>query len=110
MYPYQNSPQFAWGHWNGHGITNLRVNGNARRGFGHKDNAYSASFYGPGNARHSMTGLAADQANWGTAGGAVSQGSASEFNDQCRNANANYKEGQQIAGGLNLITILPYQN
>jgi len=110
LYPYQNSPQFAWGHWNGHGITNLRVNGNARRGFGHKDNTYSASFYGPGNARHSMTGLAADQANWGTAGGAVSQGSASEFNDQCQRANSNYKEGQQIANGLNLITIRPYQN
>ena len=56
-----------------------------------------------------MTGLAADQANWGTAGGAVSQGSNTEFNDQLARANANYKEGSQIANGLNLIVVRPAQ-
>ena len=35
---------------------------------------------------------------------------ASEFNDQLRNANNNFAEGQAIAPGLNLITIRPYQN
>ena len=109
-YPYQNSPQFAWGQWNGHGITQLKCNGNARRGFGSSQNTYIAEFYGPGNQRHSMTGLAANQANWGTAGGAVAQGSNSEFNDQLARANANYKEGEVIAPGLNLVTVRPYQN
>ncbi len=109
-YPYQNSPQFAWGRWNGHGVTQLGCNANSRRGFGHKDNMYIAQFFGPGNQRHSMTGFAANEANWGTAGGAIAQGSASEFNDQLRSANNNYKEGQSIAPGLNLITIRPYQN
>ena len=71
---------------------------------------YIAQFFGPGNQRHSMTGLAANEANWGTAGGAIAQGSASEFNDQLRNANNNFAEGQSIAPGLNLITIRPYQN
>ena len=109
-YPYQNSPQFAWGQWNGHGITQLKCNGNSRRGFGVSNNSYIAEFYGPGNQRHSMTGLAANQVNWGTAGGAVAQGSNTEFNDQLARANANYREGEAIAPGLNLITIRPYQN
>ncbi len=109
-YPYQNSPQFAWGRYNGHGVTNLRVTGAARVGFGHANNRYTAEFYGPGSSRHSMTGLAKNEANWGTAGGAVAQGSNSEFNDQCGRANANYREGQAIAPGLNLITVRPYQN
>ncbi|MDP7012206.1 MAG: type II secretion system protein [Verrucomicrobiota bacterium] len=108
-YPYQNSPQFAWGHWNGHGVTQLGCSEASRRGFAHKDNVYNAKFYGPGDQHHSMTGLAADEANWGTAGGGVAQGTASEFNDQLRSANSNYKEGQSIAPGLNLITIRPYQ-
>jgi prepilin-type N-terminal cleavage/methylation domain-containing protein len=109
-YPFQNSPQFAWGQWNGHGVTNLKVNAEARKGFGHSQNIYIAEFYGPGSQRHSMTGLSTNQANWGTAGGAVAQGSDTEFNDQLARANANYKEGEAIAPGLNLITIRPYQN
>ena len=56
-----------------------------------------------------MTGLATNEANWGTAGGSVSQGSESEFNDQLQRANANYKEGQAIAPGLNLLIIRPAQ-
>ena len=109
-YPYQNSPQFYWGSATGHGVTQLGCNANSRRGFGHKDNMYIAQFFGPGNQRHSMTGFAANEANWGTAGGAIAQGSASEFNDQLRSANSGFREGQSIAPGLNLITIRPYQN
>jgi hypothetical protein len=56
-----------------------------------------------------MTGLAKDEGNWGTAGGAVYQGAASEFNDQLARANANYKEGTAIAPGLNIIVIRPAQ-
>ena len=56
-----------------------------------------------------MTGLAKDEGNWGTAGGAVAQGTASEYNDQLARANANYKEGQATAPGLNLIVIRPAQ-
>ena len=56
-----------------------------------------------------MTGLATNEANWGTAGGAVQQGSESEFNDQLQRANANYQEGSAVAPGLNLIVIRPAQ-
>ena len=109
-YPYYvNCPQFAWGNYNSHGVTCLKVTGAARRGFGDQRNVYSAEFYGPGSARHSMTGLAKDQGNWSTAGGAVYQGAASEFNDQLARANANYKEGSATAPGLNIIVIRPAQ-
>jgi hypothetical protein len=104
LYPYANAPQFAWGHWNGHGITNLRTRGNPRN-----TRTYQAQFYGPGNQRHSMTGLATGQANWVMMGGAGAQGSDSEFNDQLRRANDNFKEGDAISPGLNLITIRPAQ-
>ena len=56
-----------------------------------------------------MTGLAKDEANWGTAGGAVAQGSASEYNDQLSRANASYKEGVAVAPGLNLTVVRPAQ-
>ena len=99
LYPFQDTPQFAWGSYQSHGITNLRtVNG-----------AYSSSFYGPGHVNFSMTGLAADQGNWVTGGGAAVQGSASEFDDQLRRANDNFKEGDAIAPGLNLIHVRPAQ-
>ena len=109
-YPfYTGCPQFAWGAYNSHGVTHVGAGNQSRRGFGDSRNVYATQFYGPGNQRHSMTGLAADQANWGTAGGAVAQGSAAEFNDQLARANANYKEGQAVAPGLNLIVIRPAQ-
>ena len=57
-----------------------------------------------------MTGLATGQANWVMMGGAGAQGSDSEFNDQLRRANDNFKEGDAIATGLNLITIRPAGN
>jgi prepilin-type N-terminal cleavage/methylation domain-containing protein len=109
-YPYyENCPQFAWGNYRSHGVTHIGAGNQSRRGFGDPRNVYATQVYGPGNQTFSMTGLAKDEANWGTAGGAVSQGSASEFNDQLARANANYKEGQAIALGLNLIVIRPAQ-
>ena len=105
LYPYANAPQFAWGHWNGHGITNLRTTGNPRN-----TQTYQARFYGPGNQRFSMTGLATGEANWVLMGGSAAQGNDSEFNDQLRRANDNFKEGDAIASGLNLITIRPAGN
>jgi prepilin-type N-terminal cleavage/methylation domain-containing protein len=98
-YPAGDYPQYYWGHYQSHGVTNLKtVNG-----------AYASSFYGPGNQNFSMTGLAADQGNWVMAGGASVQGSASEFDDQLRRANDNFSEGDAIAPGLNLIIIRPAQ-
>ena len=105
LYPMNNQPQFYWGQWNGHGITNFRTRGNER-----SPNTFQAQFYGPGNQRHSMTGLDTGQANWVTMGGAAAQGSDSEFNDQLRRANDNFKEGDAIATGLNLIVIRPAGN
>jgi prepilin-type N-terminal cleavage/methylation domain-containing protein len=111
LYPYANSPQFYWGHWNGHGITNFRTKGNpGNANNGANPQTFQAQFYGPGNQRHSMTGLATGQANWVTMGGAAAQGSDSEFNDQLRRANDNFKEGDAIATGLNLIVIRPAGN
>jgi prepilin-type N-terminal cleavage/methylation domain-containing protein len=107
MYPAGDEfPQYYWGHWNGHGITNLRVSG-ARRG--NWNFTPTATFFGPGSQAFSMTGLAKDQANWGTAGGAVAQGSASEFNDQLMRAGDNFAEGNAVAPGLNLTVIRPAQ-
>ena len=109
-YPYHaGCPQFAWGAYNSHGVTQTGSTGASRRGFGDQRNVYNTSFYGPGSQRYSMTGLAKDQGNWGTAGGAVAQGSASEYNDQLARANGNYKEGVATAPGLNLIVIRPAQ-
>ena len=56
-----------------------------------------------------MTGLAAGEGNWGTAGGAVAQGSESEFNDQLMRAGDNFTEGNAVAPGLNLMVIRPAQ-
>ncbi len=119
MYPAGDEfPQYYWGHWNGHGITNIRVS-NARRQRIITENGRqvrkdwlftpAAKFFGPGSAAFSMTGLAKDEANWGTAGGAVSQGTASEFNDQLMRAGDNFAEGNAVAPGLNLTVIRPAQ-
>jgi len=50
-------------------------------------------FYGPGSAQYSMTGLGKDEGNWVTGGGAVAQGSASEFNDQLVMSDKTFNEG-----------------
>ena len=99
-------PQYYWGHWNGHGVTGLRWTDTQR---GNWNFTPAAKFFGPGSQAFSMTGLAAGEANWGTAGGAVAQGSESEFNDQLMRACDNFTEGNAIAPGLNLITIRPAQ-
>ena len=73
---------------------------------------YAAEFHGEDgdeDPKHSMTGLAANQANWGLAGGSVSQGSSSEFNDQLRRAQDNFREGNAVAPGLNLTVLRPQQ-
>ena len=107
MYPAGDDfPQYYWGHWNGHGISSIRVSG-ARRG--NWNFTPAARFFGPGSQAFSMTGLAKDEANWGTAGGAVAQGSASEFNDQLMRAGDTFAEGNAVAPGLNLIVVRPAQ-
>jgi prepilin-type N-terminal cleavage/methylation domain-containing protein len=103
-YPYQNAPQFYWGHYQSHGISNLRTRGNPR-----SPNTFQAQFYGPGNRNFSMTGLDTGEANWVMMGGAAAQGSDSEFNDQLRRANDNFKEGDAISPGLCLVVIRPAQ-
>ena len=90
-----------WVHWNNFG--------------GHKSHLtlsglnHNNVFYGPGSAQYSMTGLAADQGNWLTGGGAVSQGSSSEFNDQLRKADKNYNEGTAMGTRPNLTILRPWQ-
>ena len=76
-------------------------------GAGAKD--FDSSFYGPGNQRHSMTGLETDSANWALSGGASVQGTASEFNDQLRQAADGQAEGDSISRGLNLTVLRPQQ-
>jgi len=93
--------QYWWGSYRSHGTAQLRTASNG--------NVFSASFFGPGSQAFSMTGLAKDEANWGTAGGAVAQGSASEFNDQLNRAKDNHTEGNSVAPGLNLIVVRPAQ-
>ncbi len=107
-------PQYYWGHWNGHGVTGLRWNNTRRQrtvdGRRADWNFTPASkFFGPGSQAFSMTGLAAGEGNWGTAGGAVAQGSESEFNDQLMRAGDNFAEGNAVAPGLNLMVIRPAQ-
>ena len=69
---------------------------------------FDSSFYGPGNQRHSMTGLETDSANWTLSGGATGQGTASEFNDQLRQAADGQSEGDSISNGLNLTVLRPH--
>jgi len=73
-------------------------------------NNHTVRFYGPGSMRYSMTGLAADQANWVTGGGAVQQGSASEFNDQLSQADRTFNEGVAATTAPCLTILRPYQN
>ena len=102
MFPAgDNFPMFQWGSYRSHGTAQIRTASNG--------NVFNASFFGPGSQAFSMTGLAKDEANWGTAGGSVAQGSASEFNDQLNRARDNHVEGNSVAPGLNLMVIRPAQ-
>ena len=67
------------------------------------------SYYGPGSAQYSMTGLGADQGNWVTGGGAVVQGSSSELNDQLKRANDVFAEGSAVTTMSSLVILRPYQ-
>ena len=48
---------------------------------GWRGNRPDANFYGPGSQSYSMTGLAKDEGNWITSGGATAQGSNTKLND-----------------------------
>ncbi len=73
-------------------------------------NNHQTRFYGPGSVRNSMTGLAADQANWVTGGGAVAQGSNTEFDDQLKMADRTFNEGVAATTAPCLTILRPYQN
>jgi hypothetical protein len=92
-------------HWNHYWGYQAHMQGSGRD----KGARFSTSFYGPGSQAHSMTGLAADQANWVLAGGSGVQGSAAEFNDQLDRAADIRAEGDCIANGLNLTIMRPHQ-
>ena len=96
---YANEDRAWWAYWGYQ--ANIRTTGQ-----GVKD--FDSSFYGPGNQRHSMTGLDTDQANWVSSGGGSGQGSASEFNDQLRQAADGQEEGDSISPGLNLTVLRPH--
>ena len=73
---------------------------------------FAAEFHGEDgdeDPKHTMEGLPGGEANWVTAYGSVSQGSSSGFNHQLRLAEANFREGQAIAPGLNLTVLRPQQ-
>jgi len=86
-----------WRGWNGHGVQQIKNNGKV----------HTSAFFGPGNKNFSMTGLAKNEANWGVAGGAVAQGSNTEFDDQLNRARDNFLEGHATAPGLCLYIIRP---
>ena len=73
-------------------------------------NNHRTQFYGPGSMANSMTGLAKDQANWVTGGGAVSQGSNTEFDDQLKMADRTFNEGVAATTAPCLTILRPYQN
>ena len=50
------------------------------------------NFYGPGSAQYSMPGLAKDQGNWITAGGAAAQGSNTDLNDALYGAQGKFAD------------------
>ena len=67
------------------------------------------SFYGSGSVQYSMTGYGPDQSNWVTGGGAVVQGSSSEFNDQLKRANDVFDQGSAVTSLPSLVILRPYQ-
>ena len=73
-------------------------------------NNHTVQFYGPGSMAHSMTGLAKDEGNWVTGGGATAQGAASEFNDQLTMADRTFNEGTAATTAPALHVLRPYAN
>jgi len=68
------------------------------------------TFFGPGSKKFSLTGLAVDEANWVTGGGAVKQGTTSDMRDQLISASKTFNEGVSVEDGLSLLTLRPYQD
>ena len=69
-------------------------------------------FYGPSDladANYSMNGIAKNEANWVTGGGAVTQGSDAEFNDQLAMCCKTFQQGSAVTGMPNLTIMRPYQ-
>ena len=67
------------------------------------------SFYGPGSQKLSMTGLGRDQGNWVTGGGAIMQGSGSDFDIQLERSNDNFSQGSAVTEEPSLTILRPYQ-
>ncbi len=73
---------------------------------------YAAQFHGEDgdeNPQHTMAGMPAEEANWGTSDGAVRMGREMEFNDQLSRAQDSFREGNAVAPGLNLTVLRPQQ-
>ena len=82
---------------------------------GNANGTPDANFYGPGSARHSMTGLAKDEGNWITSGGAAAQGSNSELNDELQAGITKFRDPVADHGSATtslpcLTVIQPYAN
>jgi len=97
LFPSYRRQLDDWRGWNGHGLQMIKTNGST----------HTSKFFGPGSKNFSMTGLAKNEANWGIAGGAVAQGSNTEFDDQLNRARDNFVEGHAVAPGLCLWTVRP---
>ena len=70
------------------------------------------SFYGPSDlddANYSMNGIAKNEANWVTGGGAVTQGSDAEFIDQLKMCEKTFVQGVAVTKRPNLTILRPYQ-
>ena len=76
----------------------------------HGDEGHGNGFYGPGTRQFSLTGLSYDEGNYGTAGGEVKQGTASDLDSQIHRAEHNFTEGSSVATDLNLTLLKPYQD
>lgn len=85
--------------WHAYGA-HLRSDGNGN---------HQNEFYGPGSLKYSMSGLAKDEGNWLQSGGAVAQGSSSEFNDQLRRADENFSQGVAVTQRPSLTILRPFQ-
>ena len=77
------------------------------------DGTHNVQFYGPtpdNNAQqHSMNGIAKNEANWVTGGGAAVQGSDAEFNDQLKMCDKTFTQGSSVPQRPTLTVMRPYQ-
>jgi hypothetical protein len=76
------------------------------------DGTHNVQFYGPSDlaqAQYSMNGIAKNEANWVTGGGATVQGSDAEFNDQLKMCDKTFQQGSAVTKRPNLTIMRPYQ-